>query len=285
MSDENESFNIEDMEKDLSVMDTLDPLHCVFFSAPKVGKTRLACTFPSPLLVDFEKGELTVRGKNVKMISYMDVIDEVHIETFMDSLYDFLAENLGRYETIIFDTVTEMMNIWLRQFAETAAYNDPQQKRISLKNYQDDYGQSTNWLRDQVRRFKGLPKMHVVFNCHMREDEDHDKVLRLRPDLTPASGKFLMGQVSVIGYLSVDKNSQDRFMLIKSSHRVTAGARIREDLFVEEVPDELVNPDFEDIADLVIPEWREVISKAKAKTKIKPKPKSGKATKKKKSKK
>lgn len=72
---------------------------CLFFGAPKTGKTTTAAKFPKPLLLAFEAGYLTIPGVMAQPINKWSEFKQV-----LKQLKDDKAHEM--YENIIVDTVS-----------------------------------------------------------------------------------------------------------------------------------------------------------------------------------
>ena len=76
---------------------------------PGIGKTTLALSAPKPLLIDTDKGIHRLQAEHrcdcVQVTSYQDVLD-------------VLEEDLSSYESVIIDTLGELVSFMLKHFAE-----------------------------------------------------------------------------------------------------------------------------------------------------------------------
>ena len=83
-------------------------LGCIV-GVPGIGKTTLALSAPSPLLLDTDNGihrvQSEYRADCVQVKSYQDILD-------------VLEEDLSDYKTIVIDTLGELVNFMLKYFAD-----------------------------------------------------------------------------------------------------------------------------------------------------------------------
>lgn len=77
-------------------------LTCMIYGQPGIGKTTLACSSPSPVLLDYDGGVNRINGAHQ--------IDTVQITSWEDT-EEALQEikQSGEYRTIVIDTVGKML--------------------------------------------------------------------------------------------------------------------------------------------------------------------------------
>jgi len=118
----------------------------LIFGESGVGKTKLAATAPTPLILNAEGGLLSLAGDN---------LDSVDIKTVDDvmEVYQFLTESddAKKYETVIVDSVSEVAEVYLNTL-----------KKVN-KDPRAAYGQLATDMTDMIRAFRDLKNIHVYF--------------------------------------------------------------------------------------------------------------------------
>jgi phage nucleotide-binding protein len=170
-----------------------DPyLKLLVYGRNGMGKTRLACTAPKPLLIDIqEKGTKSVRNyKDVEVYPARNWKEVVWA-------YWFLKAGGHDYESVILDTLTGMQNICMVEVLKESGDRDPTKdpKTATMR----DWGKLAQLMKEQLLNFRNLP-MHVVYTAQERtfDNEEEERVERV-PDLSPGSRATATACVDVIG--------------------------------------------------------------------------------------
>ena len=131
-----------------------------------IGKTTLALSAPKPLLLDTDNGihrvQSEYRADCVQVKSYQDILD-------------VLEEDLSDYETIVIDTLGELVNFMLKYFAD---------KDKSLITRGGTYNiKIWGFIKQEFQNLKlklQLLNKHLIFVSHVKEDKDgENKVYRM----------------------------------------------------------------------------------------------------------
>ena len=131
-----------------------------------IGKTTLALSAPKPLLLDTDNGihrvQSEYRSDCVQVKSYQDILD-------------VLEEDLSDYETIVIDTLGELVNFMLKYFAD---------KDKSLITRGGTYNiKIWGFIKQEFQNLKlklQLLNKHLIFVSHVKEDKDgENKVYRM----------------------------------------------------------------------------------------------------------
>lgn len=136
---------------------------------PGIGKSTLALSAPKPLHIDIDHG--------IDRIEPRYRADYIQPKTYDEVLEDLVPENLGDYDTLVFDTggkLISLMSLW-------AIKKDPKYGQrdgsLSLKGY-GFVGKEFTRLMDYC--FYTLNK-HIVMVFHAIEDKDGDQTkLRIK---------------------------------------------------------------------------------------------------------
>ena len=131
-----------------------------------IGKTTLALSAPKPLLLDTDNGIHRVQSE------YR--VDCVQVKSYEDIL-EVLEEDLSDYETIVIDTLGELVNFMLKYFAD---------KDKSLITRGGTYNiKIWGFIKQEFQNLKlklQLLNKHLIFVSHVREDKDgENKVYRM----------------------------------------------------------------------------------------------------------
>jgi phage nucleotide-binding protein len=163
-------------------------LKVLIYGQPKIGKTTLALSAPKPLLLDFDGGVNRVKPEHR--------VDTVQISSW-DDVIAVLKEDLSPYETIVIDTVGQMMEFM-------AAYlisNDSRLARGTGDLTLAGYGARNMMFKHFINSVSTLNK-HVIFVAHEVEDKSGKGDLTIkRPDISGKSGGSLMRLLCLIGYM------------------------------------------------------------------------------------
>lgn len=131
-----------------------------------IGKTTLALSAPKPLLLDTDNGIHRVQSE------YRS--DVVQVKSYEDIL-EVLEEDLSDYETIVIDTLGELVNFMLKYFAD---------KDKSLITRGGTYNiKIWGFIKQEFQNLKlklQLLNKHLIFVSHVKEDKDgENKVYRM----------------------------------------------------------------------------------------------------------
>jgi len=184
---------IASVKKRIVPVSKADPwIKMLVYGRNGMGKTRLACTAPKPLLIDIgEKGTKSVR-------TYPGV-EVYHARSWQEVVwaYWYLKAGGHEHESVILDTLTGMQNICMVQVLKESGDRDPTKdpKTATMR----DWGKLAQLMKEQLLNFRNLP-LHVVFTAQERlyDNEDEERVERV-PDLSPGSRATATACVDIIG--------------------------------------------------------------------------------------
>ena len=131
-----------------------------------IGKTTLALSAPKALLLDTDNGihrvQAEYRTDCVQVKSYQDILD-------------VLEEDLSNYETIVIDTLGELVNFMLKYFAEKDKSLITRGGTYNIKIW----GFIKQEFQNLKMKLQELNK-HLIFVSHVKEDKDGEtKVYRM----------------------------------------------------------------------------------------------------------
>lgn len=135
----------------------------ILYGSPGVGKTTLALSAPSPILIDFDRGVSRVKAQHRKMTIECDTYEEV--------LKDIESQEVEACETIIIDTGGSFVT-YLQDWAmrTNPSVNRQRNGAISLKGYgavKSEFVRFTAYLKD-------IKHKNVIYVFHSQEQADKD---------------------------------------------------------------------------------------------------------------
>ena len=140
---------------------TVDRLNVVIYGAPGLGKSSLAFTADTPLLLDFDRG--AHRAANRK--------DTVRVEAWAD-VTSITAEDLAPYRTVVMDTVGRALDVLSADIISGG--RDPKSRGGSLTL--QGYGKLKAEFIAFLKRLNSLGK-DVILIAHMDEQRNGDEII------------------------------------------------------------------------------------------------------------
>ena len=235
-------------------------LNMLLYGAQGVGKTVFAASaqdvpdMKDVLFIDIEGGGLSIDDRPMMGLEPVETIRPASIGEFQRLVSD-LAK--GKYEqnTIIIDSVTELQRVWLADIQRKSNARDPRQ----------DYGALLNDMGTALRTLTGIDK-HVIYTALVRKqtDDTGERIIEVRPELSPSLANALMGFVDFIWYFQRKARSQaDHAVEVLTRQSGVILAKTRGPVFAKnlgkvfEVPDIFDTPPMAHVYDI----WAESIPK------------------------
>jgi hypothetical protein len=130
------------------------------------GKTVLAATAPSPLILSAEAGTLSIAGANLPILVINSMKD-------LGDAYEFCRSSAeaNRFSTIGLDSISEIAEKLLSE--EKAKNKDPRKA----------YGEMMDQVAVLVRLFRDLPGKNVYFACKSELKEQPDLRVKYSPSM------------------------------------------------------------------------------------------------------
>ena len=147
-----------------------------------MGKTTLALSAPSPLLIDFDGGV-----KRVNM-NHLQGVDIVQVNTWAE-VNQLFSEDLSAYQTIVIDTIGKMMDFII-------AYKCGS-KQPSLR----DWGGINQEFQSFTRNLSNLGK-HIIFVAHRDSRKNGDDTVFI-PALREKNYNSIVTELDLLGYLEM----------------------------------------------------------------------------------
>lgn len=172
----------------------VDPtVKVLIYGQPGLGKSTLALSAPSPVLLDFDGGVKRVNGA-------------FHCPTLQvknwDMVIEAIKEDLSSFKTIVIDTAGKMLD-YMSVFI---IKNDPKMAQrdgsLSLKGYGVRKAMFVNFLSQCSMMGK-----HLVFLAHEREEKDGETRI-VRPEIGGSSAGDLIKELDLVGYMQAIGNER-----------------------------------------------------------------------------
>lgn len=159
----------------------------LIYGEPGVGKSTLALSSPSPLLLDFDGG--------VQRVNAAFHTDTVQVHRWEDCL-ELMDEDLSAYKTLVIDTAGKMLDYMSDYIIRTNSKLGQRDGSLSQKGYGARKVMFVNFLS----RLSILGK-NAVFVAHEREDKDGDTRF-IRPEIGGSSSGDLIKELDIVGFMS-----------------------------------------------------------------------------------
>lgn len=157
---------------------------CIY-GTPGIGKSTLALSAPKPLLLDTDNGIHRVQAE------YR--CDCVQVRDYQNVL-DVLEEDLSDYETIVIDTLGELVNFMLKYFSEKDKSLITRGGTYNIKIW----GFIKQEFQSLKMKLQALNK-NLIFVAHQSEDKDGEtKVFRM--DVAGSTAKDITKILDFLGY-------------------------------------------------------------------------------------
>lgn len=161
----------------------------LIYGQPGVGKTSIALSAPSPLLIDFDNG--------LRRVAKQYQTDSVEIKSYQNLLDILTKENITNYETIIIDTLGKLVD----KIGDWLAESNPKIKQGDGQLSMKGWGSVKNEFQRLLKLLEGKNKS-VIFTAHEKEEKVDDKIIK-RPDVAGSSGKDIVKELDFMGYMSI----------------------------------------------------------------------------------
>ena len=187
------------------------------FGYPGSGKTTFGASGPKPLIID-------VDGTAVRTLADRKDVQIAQPKSWaeIDRLSQYLRTRPHPFQTIVWDTVTSMYRLFLKQHMQVQSGAGGTARQPS----QPEYGIANETVLSLINTWCSLARdtgIHVVFNIHAQEiKDDNSGIIHVRMALTPGMITGMNQATDTLGYIAVAPNSDRRQLLLRSSARIIA---------------------------------------------------------------
>lgn len=176
--------------KKLKDLDTNKPVSVMIYGESSIGKTTMAIGSPKPIVIDLDRGLDRVseeyNGDGVEFVepdTYEEIIEFLH------------SDEINKYESIVIDTYEKFIACMFEYLAA---------KMPKLRNYngqpsQAGWGQIKTTSQQFIAELMKMNK-NLIFVAHSKEEKRGEELLT-RPDISGASGKELVKEIDLVGYM------------------------------------------------------------------------------------
>lgn len=165
-------------------------IKALIYGDPGTGKSTLALSAPTPLLLDFDGGVQRVNGAFQCPTLQVENWDQVN-----DALKEIESGSVP-CKTIVIDTAGKMLDYMGAAIIRDNSKYGKADGSLTLQGYGVRKAMFINFLK----RVSIMGK-HVVFVAHMREEKDGETRL-IRPEIGGSSAGDLIKELDLVGYMS-----------------------------------------------------------------------------------
>jgi hypothetical protein len=219
------------------------------YSDQGIGKTTFAVSgkghpeIDEILLVNIDKGELSIEDKNIDMATIGLKEDgsssKSIVKDLEDVIFAIVAKKPGfeKYKTVVIDTITELQ---ARDLEDLSEGKDQFSQLI--------YGKSTKKVKRLCALIRDAP-LNIILTAQVKRiyegPPDAKKLVEIRPDVTASACDAIMAAVNFVWYLYVPAESKKRTMVTKNMGIVRGKTRSAE--FQNIIGEKLEDPNLADL--------------------------------------
>ena len=171
-----------------SQLEVKQTLTALIYGQPGAGKSTLACSAPSPVMLDFDGGATRINGAH--QVPTVQVKRWEDVELALNEIRD-----AGEFATIIIDTVGKMMMYMEEYIKRTNAKMRNYDGSLTLKGYGLRKQMFLNFIKSV-----SMMGMNIVFVGHEIEQKRGDDTI-IRPEIGGSSTNDLMKELDLVGYV------------------------------------------------------------------------------------
>lgn len=159
---------------------------CLLYGQPGVGKTTLALSSSSPVLIDFEEG--------IYRVEKQYQVPTLQVKSFTEVIQFINSEEMKPFDTLIFDTLGRLIDCII----ETLKI-ELKKSTISIK----DWGIIKMKFNELIKTIYAKNKS-IIFIAHELEEKDGDKKIKRPNTGSGSSGLSLINDMDLVGYMSMN---------------------------------------------------------------------------------
>ena len=150
-------------------------------------KTTFTASAPKPIFASSEKWLMSIR-------KFAPAYTEINSLWDLKELLNFLKNEKHDYETVIIDSITEIIDI-IKSYIE---------KKNNRSMQLQDWWTLAKEMKWILRDFRDLP-MHVIFIAQEMAEKNEDKIAKILPSLNWKSATDIAYYMDVVWYVYIDK--------------------------------------------------------------------------------
>lgn len=166
----------------------------LIYGQPGIGKSTLALSAPTPVLIDADRGMRRVEKRFqvpcLPLTDYKDILDL------------FQSHELDPFETVVFDTLGKLVD----RMGEYLIKQNPKHGKSDGALTMQGWGALKIEFQKLLKMAQSKDK-HLIFVAHEKEDKDGDTRI-VRPDVSGSSGKDLVKDLDFMGYMEMRGNKR-----------------------------------------------------------------------------
>lgn len=175
--------------KKFNELETPQTVKMMVYGVAGSGKTTLALSTPSPLLLDFDNGVHRVNIEHLKDVDTVQVTSWAEVKQLLGMLPNQPAEDLSDYKTIVVDTIGKMMDYIIGYVCGT--------KQPSIR----DWGAINAEFQGFTRALSSIGK-HIVFVAHRDTRKEGDDTIYI-PALREKNYSTIITDLDLLGYVEM----------------------------------------------------------------------------------
>lgn len=184
-------------------------IKAVIYGGSGSWKTSFGGTAPKPIFASAEGGLLSIAHLNPDYVEIKSIED-------LAGLLSYLKTQPHEYETIVIDSITEISEIIKRGI----------EKKSGRAMQIQDFGTLSKKIREILAGFRDL-NMHVLFIAQEKYEKDGDTVIKIAPSLNGKSAEEIAYFMDVVGYLTIDRASNERRIITTTDSKYSTKDRTR----------------------------------------------------------
>jgi hypothetical protein len=222
-------------------------LRLVVYGEPGVGKTTLAMTFPKPLVVNTDGGLVSVTVNRPGEDLGEQWVPEGHKD--LEALYFWIKSRIGEYETIVIDSLDELVFLLMDELVDAgAAYDRKKQKDThpvaEFVPEQAEYLANQRQMHSFLHALRQLGR-HVVITSGVRAKLGEKRTVDVAPGLQTIVERWssILGELLVVEDESKPEVNGKRALIIPPSNN----QRRSKNRFFHQLGNYVVDPGYQTI--------------------------------------
>lgn len=131
---------------------------CLVYGESGIGKTVLSSTAPDPVIISAERGLLSLKDKNIPVITIENHID-------LEEAYNIVCSKTGeKFKTVVLDSISDISEVVLTYFKENPADGNT--------HPQAAYGSMADSVMSLIKKFRDIEDKHVYFIAKAKRVKD-----------------------------------------------------------------------------------------------------------------